>query len=86
LPRPVDRFGVRIRPDSEILTADKHGRFRVEGIASDLVAWLLCRSRSQPDVFLAPGPSREAALEHVTARSGEIVDLAEIGTTRPPND
>ncbi|MGP0066676.1 MAG: sigma-70 family RNA polymerase sigma factor [Isosphaeraceae bacterium] len=69
-------------PEGEVFTADKDGRFRVEGINPDLSVHVAIHPRSRPDVFLVPEKSREAMLEHLKAKPGETVDLGEIRLSR----
>ena len=69
-------------PEGEVFTADKDGRFRVEGINPELSVHVAIHPRSRPDVFLVPEKSKEAILEHLTAKPGETVDLGEIHLTR----
>jgi RNA polymerase sigma factor (sigma-70 family) len=69
-------------PEGEVFTADKDGRFRVEGINPDLSVHVAIHPRSRPDVFLVPEKSREAILQHLKAKPGEAVDLGEIRLTR----
>ncbi len=69
-------------PDGEVFTADKDGRFRVEGINPELSVRVAIHPRSRPGDFLVPEKSREAILKHLKAKPGETVDLGEIHLTR----
>jgi RNA polymerase sigma factor (sigma-70 family) len=73
---------VGLWPEGEVFTADKDGRFRVEGINPDLSVHVAIHPRSRPNVFLVPEKSRQAILEHLKAKSGETVDLGELRLTQ----
>jgi hypothetical protein len=75
-------LGVGLWPESELFTADKDGRFRVEGLNPELGVGVSIQPRSRPDVFLVPEKSREPTLKHLTTKPGETVDLGEIHLTR----
>jgi RNA polymerase sigma factor (sigma-70 family) len=77
--------GIGFWPSDEDLTADREGRFRIEGLHPDLVARVGFRQGSRPDVFLEPEKAKAEILQHLTARSGETVDLGEIRLSPYPN-
>jgi RNA polymerase sigma factor (sigma-70 family) len=78
-------LNIGLWPSGEIFTAGKDGRVRIDGLNPDLVGRLSFRPQAQPDTWLIPEKSKEAALYHLTARPGETVDLGEIRLSRQPN-
>ena len=78
-------MNIGLWPGGEIFTADQDGRFRVEGINPALGVQVAVHPRSRPDVFLTPEKSKEAILQHLTAKPGETVDLGEIRLSEQRN-